>query len=128
MALTKDEKEMLANYRAQKKLVQKSEIDFYKPQLVGYAVEDLYSIDTSMLKEIKDGMFGWYPCKSDIDAMIERIFTMQVPAGSEFVGYIKNGVESWYDTIYGIEDMNSDWAKTYLKGIKPYKKPKKTKR
>lgn len=120
MRLSKEEKEIIEKYRANKR----TEEERNAPKLVGYSKQDLYGISTATLKEVIDGFHGWYLSKKEVDQIINKSFDLIVPAGTEFVCYLKNGIESWYDTVYGIEDMNSDWAKEYLKGIKPYKKEK----
>jgi len=50
---------------------------------------------------------------------------MYVPAGTKFDCYIDDGHERWYDTVYGIEGMDANWARKYLRDIRPVVRKKK---
>lgn len=120
MRLSPEEKRLIEDLRKKKK----AEADANTPKMMAYAKENIHSINTNLLKELKDGMYGWYLSKSDIESLNEEMFSMEVPAGTEFVCYLESGEESWYDTVYGIEGMDAEWARKYLRDIQPYKKAK----
>lgn len=115
MKLSKKEQELITKLRAQ----EAKEKEANSPKLVGYAKEDLYSIDTETLEEIRDGQHGWYPSASDVKNLVDQIFNKEVEAGAEFVCYMEDGEEAWYDSVYGIEHMDAEWARQYLRDIKP---------
>lgn len=54
---------------------------------------------------------------------------LKLEKGAGFDCYIDSGVESWYDSEgFGIEEMDSTWAKKNLEDIKAVKKKKKAKK
>jgi hypothetical protein len=119
------------------KLTEKEKSDILKsrteaedklPKMVGYAKEDLYQVNDY----IKD---SWFASASErkeiINDFSNNFIELSVPAGAEFECYItENGEECWYDTTDSglFAAMDAEWARKYLKDIKPIKKKKKKKK
>lgn len=67
--------------------------------------------------------------RDEIVAGFTDSFEKVLSAGAIFDCYIEsNGVESWYDRDYGIENMGKEWAREYLINIKRVRKTKKKKK
>lgn len=110
MKLTKEEQQIILDLRKSK------EKD--KPKLMGFCKEDFYVSNLANLN------VPWLLTKSekeDIEKNFSNNFKMVVPQNSRFVCFIDELGEEWYDEIYGIEGMGGEWARKYLKDIKPYK-------
>jgi hypothetical protein len=65
--------------------------------------DDFYYGETQMIKEVK-------AFKDSFELVLEK--------GTEFDCYLYNGYETWSDNAnYGVEDMDSEWAKRWLENI-----------
>ncbi len=87
----------------------------------GYLKFDLYNFDSDrghgMVYERDWGSF-WLLTKGEQEKIIEDFknrFSLVLKKGSEFVCYIVDGEEEWYDNLnYGVEAVDKVWADKYL--------------
>lgn len=114
MLLTEEEIKLISDKR------EKEDINCSKK--IGYLVENLYVPHVINYDE------NFFYTKDQADNIKENLFMLAAKAGSVFDCYIeKDGSESWYDRVYGIERMSKEWAEANLrniKNIKPKRKPK----
>lgn len=90
----------------------------------GYLKHDLYNFNTDhyqgMVFRKPWGSF-WLLTKEQQDKLIEEFksrFSLVLKEGAEFVCYIVDGKEEWYDNEnYGVEGVDETWAAEYLRGI-----------
>lgn len=90
----------------------------------GYLKMDLYNFhsDSYHCLSFKEswGDFWLYNKKQKEDFIQDFIsrFDLVLPEGTEFVCYLVDGKETWYDNIkYGVEEVDEKWAKKYLRDI-----------
>jgi len=121
MKLTKEEREVILKLR--------KEQDENSPKKRGYLVKDLYSYpcsDCDFTPIFESSEPFWLCDKNQIDKWKQEFdenFKKVLKKGAEFVCYIINNEEHWYDDEnYGVEDMNASWAKKYLSNIKDIEK------
>lgn len=105
MELNSEEQELILIHRKQK--------EQNEPQLEGLLKEDVFlytgdfyePFNVSSRKE-----------KEKYLTLLEKSFKL-IPAGTEFLGYIKSNDEEWYDQSFEIEGMCKIWAQQYLTNI-----------
>lgn len=127
MKLTEEEKELI--------LKKREEEEAKLPKFKANLKHDLFCINAGRPEiriHIRDIVndYGWYTPQEALDKISkkfnERMQELSRPIlkkGAEFVCYIENGFESWYDYEgWGVEERDSDWAKQNLENIRPYKK------
>lgn len=109
MKLTKEEKQLILAKR-------KSEQDD-KPKKFAFARSNIY-----ILRKRIENSYSIFD-EDEKNSAIANAFELVIPVGTKFVCFIDDNEESWYDDIgYGIEAMNHEWARKYLKNIRRIKK------
>lgn len=90
----------------------------------GYLKCDLYSFESDRVQRIAfEKSWGdfWLFTKNHQQKMIKEFedkFSLVLKEGTEFVCYVVNGVEEWYDNVnYGVEGVSKEWAEKYLRDI-----------
>lgn len=121
MKLSKEEEQLILERRQQD--------DSDKVKRVGYLNRDLYQYDVAnacslSFRADSDKLF-WL-CdekqKKKWKKKFNEHFKLVLKKGTQFVCFIWNGKENWYDNVdYGIECMDDKWALEYLENISDVK-------
>ena len=114
MKLSKTEQELILKHRKKE--------DANKPKKIGYAKEDLYWRHDTYTKP-NQWIFTLQEKEQEIKYFASQ-FECVVKAGAKFDCYIDSGSYRWYDRVFGIEGMDGNWAKKYLRDIQDIPKKK----
>lgn len=91
------------------------------PKKTGVLKEDLYYFgDLSRLIDCEYEFITLSEVNKIIKKLKKKLKNKKVvSAGDTFDCFIeKDGRESWYDRVWGIEGMSEEWARKFLKDIK----------
>ena len=123
MELTKEEEALILQNR-------KAEEDKL-PKLEGFLKEDLYvvdafSYDVGTYFKLRTDSYSQSEMMEEIERFRKEAFRLALLAGTRFVCFLNKCKEEWYDDVnYGIEGVDADWAKKYLRDIRHIKKGQK---